>query len=64
MVDEAFHTFLQICKGLLVSFEFGVMPNISIFMSPSTSIGIGWDRLDEGIITGLLMSVIKVQTGS
>lgn len=54
---DAFQTFCQTCRGDLESLlEDGVVPRRSIFISPSTSIGIGCERVEAGTTIGLLMS--------
>lgn len=49
---ETFQMLCHVCKGEEVSFEEGVMPIKSIFMSPSISIGTGWAVVEDGTERG------------
>src|ERR1700737_4325730 len=50
---DAFQTFCHICIGEFDREDCGVIPNKSIFMSPLTSTGIGWESVEAGIVIGL-----------
>jgi hypothetical protein len=54
---DAFQTFFHNCNGVCEPpLDEGVIPSKSIFISPSTSIDIGWERVDAGTGIGLLNS--------
>jgi hypothetical protein len=53
---EAFQTFFHNCNGVCETPLDGVIPSKSIFISPSTSMDIGWERVDAGTGIGLLKS--------